>query len=103
VTQPTIIACLSAALVIAGNTPTAKIAGYAEFRRGDTVMVEGQRVVATASTTFKGAKSLAANPLGYEVKVTGHRNDAGVLIAQQVEAKANGRSDTERQTLVLLP
>ncbi|HEY7193836.1 MAG TPA: M48 family metalloprotease [Gemmatimonadales bacterium] len=98
-TQPTIIACLSAALVFAGNTQTEKIAGYAEFRRGDTVMVDGQRVLAASTTTVKGAKGLAAIPLGYEVKVTGHRNAAGVLIAERIEAKANGSSDTERQII----
>jgi len=99
VTQPTIFACLSAALIIGGTIQTEQIAGYAEFRRGDTVMVEGQRVVATATTTVKGAKTLAAIPLGYEVKVTGHRNATGVMIAQQIEARANGSSDTERQII----
>ena len=98
-TQPTVIACVSAALLIGGRIQTEKIAGYAEYRRGDTVMVEGQRVVATSTTTVKGAKTLAAIPLGYEVKVTGHRNAAGVLVAQHVEAKANGSSDTERQII----
>ena len=98
-TPPAIVACLSAALVMAANLQTEKLAGYAEFRRGDTLVVEGQRVVATSATVVKGAKNLSAIALGYEVKVTGHRNAAGVLIAQQVETRANGSSDTERQII----
>jgi Zn-dependent protease with chaperone function len=97
--QSTLAACVAAALAMSGAIQVEKISGYAEYRRGDTVIVEGQRVVATSATKVKGAKGTAAIPLGYEVKVTGRRNAAGVLIAEQVEAKANGTNGTEQQVI----
>jgi Zn-dependent protease with chaperone function len=90
---------LAAALALFGSVKTETINGYAEFRRGDTVIVEGQRVVATSSTIFKGAKRIADIPLGYEVKVKGERTSAGVLIAQQIEAKANGSGGSEQEII----
>ena len=95
----TVGACLAAALALIGNVKNETINGYAEFKRGDTLIVEGQRVVATPTTKLKGAKRFTDIPLGYEVKATGSRNAAGVLIAQQIEAKANGSSSTEQQII----
>jgi Zn-dependent protease with chaperone function len=90
---------LAAALVVYGTVKTETINGYAEYRRRDTLIVEGQRVVATAKTTVKGAKRAADIPLGHEVKVKGERNSAGVLIAQQIEAKANTSGSSEQQII----
>lgn len=88
-----------AALALAGTVKTETIKGYAEFKRGDTLIVEGQRVVATQTTKVKGAKRLADIPLGFEVTVKGTRNASGVLIAEQVEAKANASGGTEQQII----
>ncbi|MGE5834837.1 MAG: M48 family metalloprotease [Acidobacteriota bacterium] len=95
----TVAVGLAAAVTLSGNLKTETISGYAEFKRGDTLMVEGQRVVATQKTTLKGAKRLADIPLGFEVKVKGTRNASGVLIAEQVEAKANASGGTEQQII----
>lgn len=92
-------ACLAVALAVYANFKTETLAGYAEFRRGDTLMVEGQRVVATTSTKVKGAKRLADIPLGNEVKATGQRNSWGVLVAQQVDTRANTNTSTEQQII----
>jgi Zn-dependent protease with chaperone function len=92
-------ACLAAALSLSATLKVETIAGYAEFRRGDTLIVEGQRVVATPTTQLKGAKRLADIPLGFEVKVKGTRNAAGVLLAEHVEAKANTSGGTEQQII----
>lgn len=67
--------------------------GYAEFRRGGALIVDGQRVRAGVRTRFKGdgaARSFAAIPLGYEVKLRGARLQDGTIRADEVEAKANG-------------
>ena len=95
----TVGAFLAAGLTLLGNVKPETINGYAEFKRGDTLIVEGQRVVSTPTTKLKGAKRFADIPPGYEVKATGTRNAAGVLIAQQIEAKANGSGSTEQQII----
>jgi Zn-dependent protease with chaperone function len=95
----TVGASLAAALSLFGTLKTETIVGYAEFRRGDTLIVEGQRVVATQTTKLKGAKRIAEIPLGFEVKVKGSRNGSGVLVAQEVEARANTSGGTEQQII----
>ncbi len=71
---------------------TEKVSGYAEWRRGDHLIVDGQRVAAGSATKFKGKgiTGLAAIPLGYEVEAKGYRLPDGVLLASEIEAKANG-------------
>lgn len=71
---------------------TEKADGYAEWRKGDMLIVDGQRVQADDRTKFKGKKisSLASIPLGYEVIVTGRRLEDGTLVAGTIEAKPNG-------------
>jgi Zn-dependent protease with chaperone function len=67
--------------------------GYAEWWRNGLLIVDGQRVRLGASGKFKGAKGLrgfADIPLGYEVKVKGHRVEGGVLEAEEVVARENG-------------
>jgi Zn-dependent protease with chaperone function len=82
-----------------GGNQSEKISGYADFRRGDTVVVDGQRVVATQNTRLAGARTLRDIPLGYEVKVQGHRDPSGVMIAEQVQAKPNGTDGTEQEII----
>jgi Zn-dependent protease with chaperone function len=80
---------------------TEKVSGYAEFRKGDTLIVDGQRVVAGSGAKVTGPKvsDLSSIPLGYEAKVEGTRNPSGVVVATKVEAKPNGTDDTEKQIL----
>lgn len=86
---------LALGLVAAGPAWAEKHEGYAEFRRGDALIVDGQRVRVGARTQFKAsgaARSFATIPLGYEVKATGTRLGDGTLLAEQVEAKPNGNA-----------
>lgn len=78
-----------------------KVEGYAEFRKGDQLIVDGQRVEAHDGTRFKGkgVYNLDSIPLGYEVKVRGVRQPDGVILADEVEAKPNGIQMFEPQVL----
>ena len=70
-----------------------KVDGYAEFRLGDCLVADAQRVCPAPGLKFKGegeAKSFAAIPLGYELKAKGRRRADGTLLAREVEAKPNG-------------
>ena len=95
-TRFALAACLSAAAAAA--IADEKHEGYAEFRQGDALVVDGQRVRAGVRTRFKGsgeARSFAAVPLGYEVKLRGQRLADGTLLAAEVEAKPNGSAFME--------
>jgi Zn-dependent protease with chaperone function len=70
-----------------------KVDGYAEFRLGDCLVADAQRVCPAPGLKFKGegeAKSFATVPLGYELKAKGKRRADGTLLAREVEAKPNG-------------
>ncbi len=71
-----------------------KLEGYAEWRRGEEIIVDGQRVRADRSTRFegKGVRDLASIPLGYEVEVSGWRAADGAVVARSLEAKPNGNA-----------
>lgn len=73
---------------------TEELNGYAEWRRDEVLIVEGQLVRVTPATTFKGksAASLDAIALGHEVKAKGVRGSDGVLQAAEIEAKPNGEA-----------
>jgi Zn-dependent protease with chaperone function len=91
-------AALLVVLAAQGAAAEEKHEGYAEFRRRDVLIVDGQRVKAGVRTQFKAhgdAKSFDTIPLGYEVKVTGMRLSDGTLLASTVEAKPNGSAFME--------
>ncbi len=70
-----------------------KVDGYAEYRLGDCIIADAQRVCPAPGLKFKGsadAKSFASVPLGYELKAKGVRKADGSLLAREVEAKPNG-------------
>lgn len=70
-----------------------KLEGYAEWRQGNLLVVEGQRVEVSRQTRFKGkgrAQGFYSIPLGYEIEVEGERRDDGVVAARKLEAKPNG-------------
>jgi hypothetical protein len=72
---------------------TVKVEGYAEWRNGEVLIVEGQRVWLARDGTFKGegdATDFSSIPLGYEVKAEGTRLGNGIIMASKVEAKPNG-------------
>ena len=80
-----------------GSPKTEKLNGYAEWRRGDIVIVDGQRVRVTGTTKFKGKniRSIGDVPLGYEVNAKGARLSDGALQAVELEAKPNGQAFLE--------
>jgi Zn-dependent protease with chaperone function len=70
-----------------------KLDGYAEWRVGDCLIADAQRVCPARGVKFKGegeARSFESIPLGYEVKAKGTRQRDGSLLAREVEAKPNG-------------
>lgn len=92
-------------LVLAPLTPRAagasvKVKGYLEFRKGEFLIVDAQRIRATEKTKFKGrgqATSVAAVPLGWEVEVRGKRGPDGTIEAQKMVASRNGREKFEEK------
>jgi Zn-dependent protease with chaperone function len=83
--------CLAAPLAAQEN----KADGYAEYRFGDTLVVDGQRIVAGPKTKYKGATNLGTIPFGYAVKVEGRRQPNGAILASKVEARPNGEDERE--------
>jgi hypothetical protein len=75
----------------AQKTKTEKLDGYAEWIRGEIVIVDGQRVTADGRTRFQGKEitSLRSIPQGYRVKLEGTRRPDGVLVASSVNASPN--------------
>ena len=77
-----------------------KVKGYAEYRKGNALIVDGQRVVTDGETKIEGtskkARDFAAIPLGYEVIVKGKRNADGSFLAKEISASRN--RDTEVDT-----
>lgn len=70
-----------------------KLDGYAEWRRGECLVVDAQRVCPAPAMRFRGhdeARDFESIPLGYEVKVQGHRAADGTLVAHEIEARHNG-------------
>ena len=94
------LAAAVAMAVLAAGTAAAdtkvkeeKVDGYLEWRQGDLLIVDGQKVTTTPGTKFKGkapATSVASIPMGFEVKAKGSRNADGALVAVELEAKPNG-------------
>ena len=72
---------------------TEHLSGYAEWRRGAEVIVDGQRLRAGPQTAWKGKfNALSAVPLGYEVRADGTREPDGVLIATEIDVRPNGKA-----------
>jgi hypothetical protein len=94
------LAALAAVAMLAAGTAGAdskvkeeKVEGYLEWRQGEVLIVDGQKVAVTATTRFKGkdaAKDVASIPMGFEVKAKGSRRADGALAAVELEAKPNG-------------
>jgi len=77
----------------AAEVKEVQLEGYSEWRRGDTLIVDGQRVRPSSQLKFRGggeAKDWSSVPLGYEIKVKGVRLIDGTLLARDMEAKPNG-------------
>ena len=84
-----------------GTAKLEKFWGYAEFVKGDTLIVDGQRVVAGPHLKLRVANIsvLSSIPLGYEVRVKGQRAANGALVADEVEGKPNGTDGSEQEII----
>lgn len=64
--------------------------GYAEFRAGECLVVDAQRLCPGPGLKLKGdVRDLASIPFGFEVKAKGRRRTDGALLARELEAKPN--------------
>jgi Zn-dependent protease with chaperone function len=101
--QPHVSAALDTKNVEADKTE-ASIEGYSEWREGDALIVDGQRVMVDKSTRFDLARKVDGFediPLGYEIKVKGTRRGDGAIVARELEAKPNGIAMFEKKVLTL--
>lgn len=92
--------CLIALALPALASSREKLQGYADFRIGKTLVVDGQQVRINGDTKFKGsgkAKSFETIPPGYEVEVNGTRLGDGSVLARDIEAQPNRNTDIEGQ------
>ncbi|NQW03864.1 MAG: M48 family metalloprotease [Acidobacteria bacterium] len=89
-TALTVEACASAPAQ--DGSERVSLDAYAEWRRDDTIIVDGQRVRTGAATTFEGerARQFSEIQLGDEVRLTGVRLGDGSVLATELEAKVNG-------------
>jgi Zn-dependent protease with chaperone function len=68
-----------------------KLDGYAEWKRGRALVVDGQRVLAGTETKWRGKYERVEDiPLGEEVRVTGLRRDDGAVMAREIDVRPNG-------------
>ncbi|MFQ5701461.1 MAG: M48 family metalloprotease [Acidobacteriota bacterium] len=98
-----LLAISALAVVSLAFTParaTVKLDGYAEFREGQYLIVDGQRVQVTSRTRFRGkgrARSFYSIPLGYQVRVWGKRRPDGSVKAIRIEAQSNRDTSDDRE------
>ncbi len=93
---------LAVAGVAATPPPEAKVDGYLEWRSGDLLIVDGQRVRPAPRAKFSGkgeARNVSSIPLGYELKAKGNRTADGVILAREIEAKPNGSALFESEVI----
>src|SRR4029453_13846755 len=84
---------LTAGFPTAAADKTEHLSGYAEWRRGAEIIVDGQRLRAGPQTAWKGRfESLSAVPLGSEVRAEATREPDGALVASAIDVRPNGNA-----------
>ena len=84
---------LTAGFPTAAAEKTEYLSGYAEWRKGAELIVDGQRLRTDAQTKWKGKfDTLSAVPLGFEVRVDGLREPDGALRAVEIDVRPNGNA-----------
>lgn len=69
---------------------TVKLDSYAEWRTGDSLVVDGQQVYTSARTKWKGGMTrLDDIPMGAEVRVKGQRQPDGRILATDMDVRPN--------------
>ncbi len=97
-----VLAAVLAPAALHAGEKKEKVEGYAEWRRGNCLIVDGQRVCPGPQMVFEGkdaAVDYDSIPLGYEVKAEGVRDAGGALIARKLEARTNGVAMFESEVL----
>jgi predicted Zn-dependent protease len=74
-----------------------KLSGYAEFRVGRFLVVDGQQVAVDSKTKYDGVRRLSSIPLSYEVEVKGVRQPDGSVLARRLEVRRNDETSTEQE------
>jgi len=77
-----------------------KVDGYVEWRAGDCLVADAQKVCPAPLHKFEGTKdapNLASVPLGWELKAKGRRLPDGTLLAREIEVKPNGTAMFENE------
>lgn len=79
---------------LSAQDPSAiKLDSYAEWKQSGVLVVDGQRVTADRSTTWKGkVTAIDAVPIGSEVRVNGVRQPSGVVLAREIDVRPNGNA-----------
>lgn len=76
-----------------------KVSGYAEYRKGRTLLVDGQRLEPAPDVRIEGAKSFEKILLGSEITADGARRSDGVVVVSQIKAKPNGLAFMEADVI----
>ncbi|HEV8375105.1 MAG TPA: M48 family metalloprotease [Candidatus Polarisedimenticolia bacterium] len=79
-----------------------KLDGYLEYRKGEFLIVDAQRVRTTSGTRFNPggrAKSVATIPMGYRLRIRGSRQKDGTIRAVEITAERNGSGTIEKQVV----
>jgi Zn-dependent protease with chaperone function len=96
------VSCLALAAPHAQAAKVVKAQGYLEYRKTDALIVDGQRVLTTSKTQFRGggkAKNIATIPIGYEVTAEGTRQADGSIAATKLTTQPNGMAMFEGTVL----
>ena len=77
----------------------AKAEGYAEYTKESAIVVEGQVIRAGSRTKYGTTtpQDLLSCPLGFAVKVSGHRQPDGSILASKVECEEAVRDSLDQQ------
>jgi hypothetical protein len=102
-----LIVGLAAGFPAASADDTVGLSGYAEWKKGGVLIVDGQRVSTDETTKWKGRyRRVEDVPLGDEVRVAGGRTLDGAVFAREIDVRPNQddalfESDVQRGTAEL--
>lgn len=87
-----VVAALCLTPGLAGAQKAGTFSGYAEWRHGNVLVVDGQQIRVDRGTTLKGGArdGMDAIELGWEVIAKGTRLADGSVLAREIEARPNG-------------
>src|SRR5262249_18839155 len=96
-----------ATLLVFGAAPAAdakpkdKINGYLDFKKGEYLISDGQRVEVNSRTKLDAGNIKRAQdiPLGYEIEAKGSRAKDGTFVAKTLEANKNGSEFMESEVI----